>query len=64
MSGMKGRPRKPDDERKAYMLRVRMSQEERALLEEAAKLRSLELSSFVRSEMLALSRRLLAWKSR
>ena len=64
MSGMKGRPPKKEDERKSYMLRVRMTQEERRLLEEAAKLRSLELSSFVRSEMLTLSRRLLTGKSR
>ena len=64
MVGMEGRPKKEDADLKSYMLRVRMTQEERRLLEEAAKLRSLDLSAFVRSEMLALSRRLLAGKSR
>jgi uncharacterized protein (DUF1778 family) len=49
---------------KAYMLRVRMTLAERELLEAAAKVKSLDLSSFVRSEMLALARRLLAGKSR
>jgi uncharacterized protein (DUF1778 family) len=58
------RPRKPTGEVKEYMLRVRMTQEERDLLEEAAKLKSLQLSSWVRSEMLALARKVLAGKSR
>jgi uncharacterized protein (DUF1778 family) len=56
------RPRKPAGEAKTFMLRVRMTQEERDLLEEAANLKSLQLSSWVRSEMLALARRLLAGK--
>jgi uncharacterized protein (DUF1778 family) len=61
---MKGRPKKPEADVKTYMLRVRMTQAERELLEAAAKVKSLELSSFVRSEMLALARRLLAGKPR
>jgi uncharacterized protein (DUF1778 family) len=56
---MRGRPKKPEGEAKTYMLRVRMTQEERDLLEGAAKSKSLQLSSWVRSEMLALARRVL-----
>ena len=41
---------------KNYMLRVRMTDEERRLLEEAARLKSLQLSAWVRSEMVALAR--------
>jgi uncharacterized protein (DUF1778 family) len=61
---MKGRPKKLEAEVKGYMLRVRMTREEKDMLEEAAKVKSLQLSSWVRSEMLALARRLLAGKSR
>ena len=59
---MAGRFRKPKSEAKTYMLRVRMTQEERALLEEAARAKSLQLSSWVRSEMLALARKMLGKK--
>ena len=38
------------------MLRIRVTEAERALLEEAAALKSLQMSSWVRSEMLALAR--------
>ncbi|MBI3409818.1 MAG: DUF1778 domain-containing protein [Planctomycetes bacterium] len=54
-----GRPRKPEGESKEYMLRVRMTQDERALLEQAAKFKSLQLSSWVRSEIIALAKKLL-----
>jgi len=63
-SGMKGRPKKPESEVKDYMLRIRLSREERALLEEATKLKSLQLSSWVRSEMLALARQLLVGEAK
>jgi hypothetical protein len=45
-----------------YMLRVRMTEEEHAVLEAAAKLKSLGLSTWARSELLALARKLLAKK--
>ena len=61
---MKGRPKKPAGEAKTYMLRIRMTAEERALLDEAARVRSLQLSSWARSELRALARRVLAGKSR
>ena len=47
----------------SYMLRIRMSQEDRRLLDEAARLKSLQLSSWARSELVALARKLLERKS-
>jgi hypothetical protein len=47
---------------KEYMLRVRMTEADRQLLEEAARYRSLKLSSWVRSEMVALARKTLGKK--
>jgi uncharacterized protein (DUF1778 family) len=57
---MAGRPKKPEPETKSYMLRIRMTEEERALLEEAARFRSLETSTWARSELVTLARRILA----
>ena len=56
---MAGRAKKSEAETLSYMLRVRMSPEDRDLLAQAAKLKSLELSTFVRSEMVALARKML-----
>jgi hypothetical protein len=58
---MAGKPKKPEQV-KSYMLRVRMTEAERALLEEAAKSKSLETSTWARSELVALARKLLARK--
>jgi uncharacterized protein (DUF1778 family) len=44
------------------MLRIRMSHEDRELLEQAAKFKSLQLSSWARSELVALARKLLGKK--
>jgi len=55
---MMGRPKKPPTERKEYMLRIRMTAEERELMDAAAKIKSLQLSSWARSELLALARRI------
>ncbi len=54
---MAGRPKKPEGDAKAYMLRIRMTEEDRKLLEAAAKLKSLELSTWARSELVALARK-------
>jgi hypothetical protein len=59
---MAGRPKKPEAEAKSYMLRVRMTREERALLEEAAKSKSLETSTWARSELVSLARKVLGKK--
>ena len=55
---MAGKPKKPEQV-KTYMLRVRMTEAERALLEEAARTKSLETSTWARSELVALARKLL-----
>jgi uncharacterized protein (DUF1778 family) len=41
------------------MLRIRMTEEERTLLDEAARVKSLQLSSWARSELIALARKIL-----
>lgn len=56
---MAGRPKKPDADAKTYMLRIRMTEEDRKLLDEAAKLRSLETSTWARSELVSLARKVL-----
>jgi uncharacterized protein (DUF1778 family) len=56
---MAGRPKKPESATLSYMLRIRMSQGDRELLEQAAKFNSLQLSSWARSELVALARKLL-----
>jgi hypothetical protein len=58
---MAGKPKDPDQV-KTYMLRVRMTEVEHQLLEEAARTRSLPLSGWARSELLELARRLLKKK--
>jgi uncharacterized protein (DUF1778 family) len=57
---MQGRPKKAEGEVKGYTMKVRMTDEERAILGAAARVKSLSLSSWVRSELLALAKRLLA----
>jgi len=54
-----GRPKIPKPEAKTFMLRIRMTEEDRALLEKAAKRQSLQLSSWARSELIGLARKLL-----
>jgi uncharacterized protein (DUF1778 family) len=44
------------------MLRIRMTEDERKLLEEAAKSKSLETSTWARSELVSLARKLLRGK--
>jgi uncharacterized protein (DUF1778 family) len=59
---MVGRHKKPETEAKTYMLRIRMTEKERALLEEAANVRSLETSTWARSELVALARKIVGKK--
>jgi uncharacterized protein (DUF1778 family) len=56
---MAGRRKKSVGETKTYMLRIRMTEAERSLLEEAARAKSLETSTWARSELMALAKRLL-----
>jgi hypothetical protein len=55
---MAGKPKKPEQV-KTYMLRVRMTEAERELLEAAAQAKSLGLSTWARSELMALARKTL-----
>ena len=59
---MTGRRKKTDAEAKTYLLRIRMTQAERELLEDAAKVKSLETSTWARSELVALARKVLREK--
>ena len=54
------RPKKPESDILSYMLRIRMSQEDRELMEKAAKIVSLQMSSWARSELVALAREIIA----
>jgi uncharacterized protein (DUF1778 family) len=54
---MAGRPKKPDADAKTYMLRIRMTEDDRKLLEEAARAKSLETSTWARSELVALAKK-------
>jgi hypothetical protein len=56
---MAGRAKKPPSEAKSYTLRIRMTQAQRALLEEAAQSRGLETSTWARAELIALAKGLL-----
>jgi hypothetical protein len=58
---MAGKPKKPE-EVKTYMLRVRMTEAEHALLEDASKALSLGVSSWARSELVKLARKILGAK--
>ena len=59
---MAGRPKRPKDESKSHMMRIRMTPEERALMEQAAKSKSLETSTWARSELVSLAKRTLGKK--
>jgi uncharacterized protein (DUF1778 family) len=52
-----GKPKKPEQV-KTFMLRIRMSEADRALIEEAARIKSLETSTWARSELVALARKI------
>jgi uncharacterized protein (DUF1778 family) len=59
---MRGRPKKPNPERRDSILQVRLTAEERAVLDEAARGVALETSTWVRMEALALAKKLLGRK--
>lgn len=54
-----GRPKKAAGDARDHIMHVRLTTEERATLDTAARLRALDTSAWVRSEMLALARQLL-----
>jgi hypothetical protein len=58
---MAGKPKKPDQV-KSYTLRIRMTEQDRALLDTAARAKSLETSTWARSELVALAKKLIGRK--
>jgi hypothetical protein len=59
---MAGRPKKPTTEVRENVLRIRLTDEERAALDEASKTRALDTSSWARAELLTLARKILKIK--
>jgi hypothetical protein len=59
---MTNRQKKPAAEAKTYMLRIRMTEADRALLQEVAKSKSLETSTWARSELVALAKKIVSKK--
>ena len=51
------RPKKPDEKRRGYTLRVRLTESERKIFEEAAERNGLELSGWVRMVLLKAARK-------
>ena len=54
------RPKKPAAENRENVLRIRLTDEERKLLDNAAGTKTLETSTWARSELLALAKELLS----
>jgi hypothetical protein len=52
------RPKKPAGEARKNVLRILLTEEERAALEEAARSKSLNVSAWARSVLLALAKRM------
>jgi hypothetical protein len=61
---MRGRPKKPEGEVRENVLRIRLTDEERAALDEAARARHLDTSTWARAELLALALALATPKKR
>jgi uncharacterized protein (DUF1778 family) len=61
-SPMAGRPKKAKADSKSYMLRIRMTEEDRELIDAAAKAKSLETSTWARSELVMLAKKALGKK--
>jgi hypothetical protein len=53
---MTGRPKKPTGEARGNVLRIRLTGEERRLIDEMAQSKGLDTSAWARSELLALIR--------
>lgn len=57
---MAGRPKKSTGDARGNVLRIRLTEEERRALDEAARSKSLETSTWARMELMALAKRLLS----
>jgi hypothetical protein len=51
------RPRKPEGEQRENVLRIRLTPQERASIDAAAKEKGLDTSTYARMELLALSKK-------
>lgn len=51
--------KKPEGQARDNVLRIRLTEEERALLDQAAETRTLETSTWARSELIALAKKAL-----
>jgi hypothetical protein len=58
----RGRPKKPEGETRHGVLRIRLTSDERNLLDAAARARSLDTSAWARTELMALAKRQLGSK--
>jgi hypothetical protein len=56
------RPKKPPGEGRENVLRIRLTDAERQALDQVAKSKSLETSTWARAELMALARKLLGKK--
>lgn len=56
---MAGRPKKPAGEAKSNVLRIRLAEADRRILDRAAQVKSLDTSAWARSELMALAKRLI-----
>jgi hypothetical protein len=54
---MRGRPKKPEGEIRANVLRIRLTEAERAALDKAARAHGEETSTWARDTLLALTRK-------
>ncbi len=54
---MRGRPKKPEGERRNNVLRVRLTDDERRRLDHAARGKALDTSSSARAELVALAKK-------
>jgi len=60
---MTGRPKKAEGEARGNVLRIRLTEEERQVLDDAARGKGLETSSWARSELLGQARKVLGKKA-
>lgn len=59
---MAGRPKKSDHEKRTNVLRMCLTESERAQLDDVAKLKGMDTSSWARLELVAIARKLLKGK--
>ena len=61
---MRGRPKKAPGEARKILFQIRLTAEERELIERAATAKSLDASAWARSELIALAREAIDKQSR